>query len=372
MARTPDENSRVVGPTWIESRRRWRLIVITPTASRPEDRRTVSHHRTEVEANEVKENVEQRLFNVTLQKAIDGYEKHLIDKETIGYSETIRRLRAFFPDLSMMIGRVTPERGKKWYDVFRERKRPDGEPISVSYHRATLINARSMFTWCIEQGWISDNPLEKVKGIGKRKRGKRLPSANEFRLWFRYTWARVKDGDRTALGCMMALSMSLRSSDLTRRVVRDVDFDGTQLIVENGKSEKSNEPRVIPKKLQPFVLKMIEGRDLSEPLFPRACKGKRLHMSRRWLEQGMERFCEAAGVRYFCPHALKSVSGGILAKRGAAANVIMDHLSHEESETTFRHYVDRSVVDQAEAERVFDLFDTEGAPDASDDPPLTH
>jgi integrase len=297
--------------------------------------------------------------------AINAYEQHLREKETIGYAETIRRLRLFFPDLTMLIGRVTPERGKKWYDAFRERKRgrvkKDGTPrkaadkaISVSYHRATLINVRSMFTFCIEeQKWLRENPLAKVKGIGKRKSGKRKPTGNELRQWYAHTWARVEAGDRTALGLMMAFAMSLRSADLTRRKVRDVDMDGTQLLIEDGKSEKSNEPRLVPDRLQPYVRRLVAGRDPMEPLFFRRCKGKLLHLTRRWLEQGMERTCAAAGVPYFCPHALKGASGTVLAKRGAAANVIMDHLSHEEDATTFRHYVDRSLVDAAQAEQAF-------------------
>ena len=67
----------------------------------------------------------------------------------------------------------------------------------------------------------------------------------------------------------------------------------------------------------------------------------------------MDRFCEGAGIPYFCPHALKGAAGNVLAKRGLAGNLIMDHLSHEKKETTFRHYVDRGVVEGAEAARAF-------------------
>jgi hypothetical protein len=55
----------------------------------------------------------------------------------------------------------------------------------------------------------------------------------------------------------------------------------------------------------------------------------------------------------------KGVAGKVLAVRGAAANVIMDHLSHEEDGTTFRHYVDKSLVHATQAGQVFELFSGE-------------
>lgn len=357
MGRHTDERARVLGPYWVEVRQRWRLIVIhDPKAARPEDRSSTFHYRSEEEAREDRQRIEERICNVTVGMAISAYEQHLAEKETIGYSETLRRIRLFFPDHEMMLTRVTAEKGKKWYDTFRARK-IRGNPISVSYHRAALINARSMLTYCVdEMKWLPENPFAKVKGLGKRKSGKRKPTGNELRAWFGFTWARMEAGDRTALGLMLAFAMSLRSSDLTRRVVRDVDMDGTQLNIEDGKTEKSNEPRTIPDKLQPFVRQYIDGRDPLEPLFMRRCKGKLLHLTRRWLEQGMERMCEGAGIPCFCPHSLKSASGTVLAKRGAAANVIVDHLSHEEGATTFRHYVDKSIVDGAQAEQAFKVI----------------
>lgn len=366
MPRPTEDRTRVLGPYWIESRQRWRLVAIhDPGAARAADRRTAFYYRSEAEALEDKQRLEEKICNVTIGKAITSYEQHLADKQTIGYEETVRRLRLFFPDRDMMIGRVTGEKGKKWYEDFRERTiehfrddgtpaKDHGKPISVSYHRAALINARSMFTFCIdEMKWLSANPFAAVKGIGKRKSGKRKPTGNELRAWYDYTWTRVQAGDRTALGLVMALAMALRSSDLTRRLVIDVDLDGTQLIIEDGKSDKSNEPREIPHELQPFVRELVAGRAPSEPLFARRCKGKIYHLTRRWLEQGQERMCAGAGVQYFPPHSLKGIAGTVLAKRGVAGNLVMEHLSHEDERTTRRHYVDGAVIEAAQAVRAF-------------------
>jgi hypothetical protein len=66
------------------------------------------------------------------------------------YRETTRRLQLFFPDLTLPISRVTSERAKWYYEAFRQRRKKNGEPISVRYHRCTLINARSFLSWSLE------------------------------------------------------------------------------------------------------------------------------------------------------------------------------------------------------------------------------
>lgn len=358
MPRPTDERARVLGPYYIASRKHtpWRLITIhDPIAERASDRQAASHYPTQEAALAEKRKIEDRICNVTIGRAIDEYEVYLTDKETIGYHETIRRLRLFFPDLDMLVGRVTVEKGKRWYDAFRARKRRDKQPISVSYHRAALINARSLLTFCVEQRWIPSNPLAAVKGLGKRNKGKHKPTGNELRTWFVFVWARVERGDKAAIAVTLQLALALRSSDLTRRLVRDIDLDGTQLNVDDGKTEESNEPRLIPDELQEPVRKLVAGRNPMEPLF-KSEKRADGHHTDHWLWQAQERFCRLAGVPHFCPHALKGVSGTIVAKRGALGNLVMDHLSHKKKSTTFGHYVDREIVEQAQAEKAFRLI----------------
>lgn len=357
--RHKEERARVLGPYHIPSRKhkQWRLIAVyNPTAEHASDRQAVSHYPTEESANEEKRNIEERICNVTIGMAIEEYERHLVDKATIGYEETIRRLLLFFPDHDMLLGRISAERGKKWYDAFRERERKDGSPISVSYHRAVLINARSMLKFCkVEMHWLSENPLDEVEGKGKRKSGKRKPTGNELIQWYAYVWDRVQKGNEAALALMLELALALRSGDICRRLVRDVDLDGTQLIIDDGKTEASNEPRIIADELQPFVRQLVARRDSMEPLFKTA-RTESGHHDAHWIWQAQERFCRLAKVPHFCPHSLKGVSGTILAKRGGAGNLVMEHLSHEDEKTTRRHYVDGGIIEAAQAEQAFKVI----------------
>jgi integrase len=181
-------------------------------------------------------------------------------------------------------------------------------------------------------------------------------TGDETRRLYGYCLARAQAGDKTALGALMALLMALRSSDITRRVVRDVDLDATILRVTKGKTQKSNRPRKIPDVLQPMLRQLISGRSPFEPLFATSLT-KNGHHTRRWLEEGMTRFCQAADVPYVCPHSLKGQAGTILAETGTAADVIADHLSHDDYEaTTKRHYVAPDVAEAAQAERALKII----------------
>jgi integrase len=111
------------------------------------------------------------------------------------------------------------------------------------------------------------NPLAGVKGVGRRNAGKQQHTGDEARRLYPFCLARAESGDAAALGVQMALLMALRSGEITRRVVRDVDLDATVLRVYDGKTLKSNRPRKIPEVLQPMLRNLVAGREPFEPLF---------------------------------------------------------------------------------------------------------
>lgn len=199
---------------------------------------------------------------------------------------------------------------------------------------------------------MQENPLAGVKGIGRRNAGKQQHTGDETRKLYAFCLARAEAGDHAALGVLMALLMALRSADITRRLTRDVDLDATVLRVFDGKTHKSNRPRKIPEALQPMLRKLVAGRDPFKPLFwtPYTESG---HHTRCWLEEAMVRFCKAADVPYVCPHALKGTAATLLAQTGELADRIADHLSHEESSTTAKHYVAAGAIEQAQVTRAF-------------------
>ncbi len=357
------QEPRIIGPTEVDIRGTtyWRIIQITPGAKDPKFRRIAKHYRDRVEADTEAQKLRgviERTRALALDDAIKAYQQHLHDDGTSAqsYTETVRRLRAFFPDLTASVGSIRADRAAELYEAFRKRLRPDGEPISVSYHRAALINARSLYKWCAKQGWVAANPFAEVEGIGRRNAGKAQHTGSETQALYRYCLQRAEGGDLAALGVLMALLMALRSGDITRRLVRDVDLDATVLRVWKGKTQKSNRPREVPEVLQPMLRELVAGRQAFEPLFPHRVKGEVRHHTRRWLEEAMVRFCRGAGVPYVCPHALKGTAASILAETGELSNRIADHLSHEDEATTKRHYEASGVAEAAQAKRAFGVI----------------
>src|SRR5262249_21387287 len=134
----------------------------------------------------------KRLVGRTMGDAIEGYEQYLEEKGTVAISrkETARRLRVFFSQPGELVTRLDHEKAKQLYAVFRQRRRPDGQPISVAYHRSALIHARSLFGWLIDQGCVKTNPFAGVKGVGRRNAGKCQLTGDETRRFYAYCLVR--------------------------------------------------------------------------------------------------------------------------------------------------------------------------------------
>ena len=348
------------GPTWIPSKQRYRVMVLTPTEDGASRRRSSRWFVEEEAAADFKETIEGKLArysHVKISEAIDAYERHLHESGTlpVSYRETCRRLRVFFPSLELKIARVTPERAKLYYEKFRRRLKDNGEPISVDYHRSALINARSFCKWCIGQEWLALNPFADVEGIGRRSAGKPQLTGDEIRTFYFFCLERAKRGDAAALAVCLAFLMGLRSSDVTKRIVRDLDMDGTVLRVTKGKTKKSNRPRAIPAVLQPLLRKLAKGREPGEPLFYSKWTDSG-HHTHRWLQQVMVKYCESAGVPYVPPHSLKGMSGSVLAETGELADRIADHLSHESPAMTRRHYIAAGAAEDARQEKALKVI----------------
>lgn len=368
MSRKRDERVRILGPTWLESMQYYRVLTVTPRPYPEKSKRDARYFNSQKDADDYVEDLTKllpKLNTNTIEQAISGFEQYLIEKGTKGYQETVRRLRQFFPKPATPIARLTPEQALSLYDSFRKRKRlvraaggkhqETDEPISVAYHRSTLINVRTFMNWCVDQKLIRSNPFTKVKGVGRRSKGKKQLTGDEIKRFYAYCMARAQGGDKTALALLMALLMALRSSDIARRVVRDVDLGGTVLIVGDGKSAKSNRPRKIPRVLQPLVRELAGDREPTSPLFhtPYTESG---HHTHRWLQEAMVKVCEAAGVPYVTPHSLKGAAGTVLAVTGELADRIADHLSHESPSTTTDHYVKPGVLEDARLEQALGVI----------------
>jgi integrase len=359
MPRRRDERARVLGPTWCKDKAAWRVTTVDPKGIGGASGRSYRYFGSEEDAGVWKEVTEARLVRlegVTVEGALSMFETELRGRGNLESSvaQCKRWLELFFePVMSMQIARLRHEKATELYARFREGR-------SVDYHRDALSRAKGFLSWCVERGWVSENVLVKVKGIGKRKTGKPQFTGDEAHRWFvfmlakaqrRSTMRECQESDR-ATALLMLLLMALRQGDVINRRVRDVDLNATVLRVTKGKTAKSNRPRKIPDQLQPLLRQVVHGRDVEEWLFPASDTASGTHTN-HWLRKSQRRFCKAAGVPYIPPHGLKGTAGSILAETGELSDKIADHLSHARSSMTERHYITPGIVDGAQAAKAF-------------------
>lgn len=360
MPRRRDERARVLGPTWCQEKEAWRITVVDPSRDGSGSGRNYRYFGGEKDQGQkdalkfkrIQEVRLVRLSGTTIEQALDEFRQYLPERgnKPASDTETMRRLGLFFKSvLKMQVARLRPERGAELYKAFREGR-------AVDYHRDALSAARWFMGWCVDRGWTAESPLAKVKGTGKKNKGKMQFTGDETKKWIAYCLAKasrrdtpsaVRDSD-AAIALMMLLLLALRQSDVLRRTVRDVDMGATVLRVTNGKTKKSNRPRAIPSMLRLFLLAVTAGRGGEESLFG--------HHTISWLWGAQRRFCKAAGVPYVCPHGLKGTMGSTMAEHGESVERIAHYLSHENPYITEQHYILPGIIDGAQASRAIEYL----------------
>jgi integrase len=289
--------------------------------------------------------------------ALDKYEAHLRDdrrgKKT-SYAETIRRLKCFFPEHEMLLATLDPETAASYYAAFRERKTAKGTPISVDYHRNTLIEARSFLRWCKdEKRWTESNPLEGVKGVGKRSKGKPQLRFDEARAWLKAAFALADEGKEGPVAALMAMLIGLRASEIVNRKARDVDDEGRliwigfpetrtpHLEVKTAKSQRVEE---VPEELRPYLLRIKHGKKPTDLLFEG--RGGKKHF-RDWVNEWVQRICTKTGIPAVCAHSMRGLQATVSIVRGLAIRETAEKLGHESTATTLANYAEPTAVARA-------------------------
>jgi site-specific recombinase XerD len=190
----------------------------------------------------------------TLQTALRDYETYMRDdkgNKPNSIDQTLRKLRRFFPDLTLMLSELTPDACSDLYQALRVAPKRHGGVLSVDFHRNALAEARTFLKWCVKKKWIPQNPLEGVEGVGRRKHGKEQLRIDEARKWLAKARELANQGHDGAVAAMMTLLMGMRCSEVISRIVRDVDDNGTLLWIPDSKTEKGKRTLRVPEMLRP-------------------------------------------------------------------------------------------------------------------------
>jgi len=298
--------------------------------------------------------------NLSIADAIEAYvrSQQAADARPSTLEGTRRALTVYWSGmLDWPVGRITPRRAQEQYDALQVWVGPRGHTLAVATHRSYVQTARSWGRWVVAKGWMrGPSPVDVVKGVGRKKRGKPQLSLDEARRFYSVALDLARRGDAGAVAVLMAISMGMRTSEILSRTPRDIDNEGTLLRINDNpqldfkcKNESAKRPVAIPTDLQPVLAQMCRDKLPGAPLF--ASKSRSGRRPRQWMPEQVERLCTLAQVPKVCPHSLRGVSATAAAAAGALPELVAKMLGHTSSTMTRDHYIAPGTSEAAELER---------------------
>jgi integrase len=286
-------------------------------------------------------------------EALDRYREYLaVDKGNGSRSvdETPQRLRQFFTaylddPLEVLCQVPTCKRiYSRYSQTKRTRSGPKGtrietdKPIAAATHRNVLAQARTFAKWCRGRGWLKANGFDDVEGVGKVNHGKPQLTIDESRKWWRAAISLAKKGDEGAVGAMLAFALALRASEITKRIVRDLDDEGRQLWISKAKTKKGERRVAVPDEIRPFLLRLAKDKQPTAPIFPAPDAESGFH-SKDWPDGNVKRICKLAAVPEVCAHSMRGLHSTLSIQAGATASMVIGMMGHEKFSTTARSYI---------------------------------
>ena len=232
------------------------------------------------------------------------------------------RLRLIFPNQeTQLLTELHPIVCQRLYDEARSKGK------SVDYHRNALLTARSMCTWLVDSHVLPSNPFAGIKGVGKRKRGKRQLTIDEARKFVDVCLAEDSTHATAALCCLL---LAMRAGEIAGLSPRSIDDGGRILRVEDAKTEAGN--------------RLIEVPEVMRDRLPALAAAT---FTRHMVNHHVRRLCRAAGVEVVGPHALRGTHASLATRAGASSQLVADSLGHASTDVTQQHYTDRGATEQA-------------------------
>jgi integrase len=331
---------------------KWRVVLLNDTGNRVA-RMLPSREDAEAFVRELEQEVQTSYSPRTVAEAFTEY---LEEKQASGLKEnsvrTIRdKLLTFFPpDERLALSR---ERAAELYRTATTRMSRYQRTVTAATHRAQLRCARAFYSWCVDRGYLAENPFSRVKGTGRVNTGKVQLRLDEVRKLVEVLISESQSGDKCATALLLQLLLGLRSSEILTRQVRDVDDGGRVLWIPDGKTKNARRRLSVPVEVQPLVKVLTEGRAAAELLFG---EDRSRPYTSPVLWKRLRRLCQKAGVREVCPHSLRGLHSTLAIEAGSTSGAVIAQLGHSSFRTTERHYVDKDRYRDASVRRVTDAL----------------
>jgi len=208
-----------------------------------------------------------------------------------------------------------------------------------------LKQTRTFLRWCVAKGWARAGLLDGIEVLGERKRGKpQFVGVDETRKFLGKALELAAEGDAGALAAAIALLLGMRASEITDRLVREIDDGGKILVITSAKTRAGIRRLMIPEILRPYLAALVKGKAPTDRIFGAKA-------GRHWVLRSVLRVCEAAGVQTISTHGLRGTHATLAVGAGMTGPAVAASLGHEDFSITSRHYAAPGSVDGATAER---------------------
>ena len=350
--------ARVLGP--YEEKGRWRLIIVEDGG-----RRSV-FFPTQEEALKFKSGTEREISRPASRKIADVLVKWHTEKRRTGRCKPqsadhqFERAKSFFASVSEEdIAALTPRRAAALYQEATERiSCKTGTVLAVASHRFDLLMAQCFYRWAVRRGYVSATPFREVKPIGRVNAGKPQLRIEEARRFTSAAFDYFEEKQNPlAIGALLALTMGLRTSEVLKRVVRDLDDGARCLWIDEGKTVSARRHLEVPELMQPYLRRLAEGKKAEDFLFGSGRNGGPRRRPKMWAM--VQRLCLRAGVPLVCTHSLRGLWATLAVQSGAASHTVAANLGHHSFEVTERHYAQGSAVSNAATARVLGVLGSE-------------
>lgn len=341
----------------------WRIIVAGADGSR-----RYRSFASKAAAEDYRQAAEEELAaiaGITFTDAIERYERHMLDVlkgKPRSVASTMLALRRMFRDGAALVADLrTPDQGEKLYqdlqDYRIETKLPKDQWVgyAVDTHRNTLAEAKTFLRWCVKKKFVATNALETVKGIGKRIPGKDLVQLrfDEATRWMDVAVEAAADGDEGALAALVSLILTLRSVEVVRIVVRDLDRGGELLWVPDAKTPSGRRTIEIPPVLQPLLNSAATRRAPNDYIFG---NGKK-HRDRNWVRKSTKRLCRLAHVPEVTAHSLRRLHATLADEAGHTGHAVAKMLGHSSFNVTKESYIKRGTSDARQRRQLLEVLE---------------
>ena len=337
---------RVLGP-W-EHKRGGRLVGWRVVHVDEEGKRTPDYFKTKKKAEAYAAILRAKLSKEdTVAGALDRYEEYMLhtkENRRNSFNTSKSRIRAFFSDDQLLLYTVTLPKFKEAY------KRRRGEVKAVDTHRNELAETKTFVKWCYSKGLVTKalvDGLDQVKGVGRRKKGKKQLRVDEARKWLNKA-LELADSEPGAVAAMCCFLLAIRTSEVVLRVARDVDDGGRLLWIPDSKTEAGKRFLEVPEVLRPYLQQLAEGKKSNELLF-----GKHW---RDWPCDWVKHICVAAKVPVVTAHGMRGTHSTLAVGAGTSAHMVAASLGHTSSKVTEQSYTKQHATDLAKQKRVLKVI----------------